>query len=107
MDFIEAEIAKLEGVPASLQGCLESITERARALDSKQGGWRTLPEICMEVHMHTTGSSDLLTDEQHKEALNYLAERQRSWTTHKGSTLFDMAVLNLVTATINEAEEQR
>jgi hypothetical protein len=68
--------------------------------------WRTLPEICMMLHMHHTGSSDVLSDEYYREGVDYLRRRTESWQPAMNGDrwlAFDAAVFNLCAATLADA----
>jgi hypothetical protein len=64
---------------------------------------RTLPEICMHVHMATTGASDPY-DEYHNdiELLQWALEEWREGPAFKAR--FDDAVKNLIKVTVEEAQ---
>ena len=69
--------------------------------------YRTLPEICMELHMHHTGSSDVLSDEHYLDGVEYLSARVREWKPIANGLhnyCFDTQVLSLCLVTLDEAE---
>lgn len=68
---------------------------------------RTLPEVCMMLHMHHTGASDVLSDEHYRDGVNYLRTRVESWAAAQNGgrwMAFDAAVFNLCAATLAEAD---
>lgn len=73
--------------------------------DGKQ--WRTLPEICMSLHMEHTGSADVLTREQYAEAIAYVLSRVEHWIplrNGRGSITFDMQVLGMCLIVLDESK---
>jgi hypothetical protein len=69
--------------------------------------WRTLPEICMVLHMEHTGSADVLTREQYDEAVRYVDGRVDHWKpTRNGrsSYIFDQQVLGMCLVVLDEAK---
>ena len=73
---------------------------------------KTLPEICLSVHMHHTGACDDLTNEEHASAVEYIEHRIGRWSTPTNAhangrrwAAFDTAVLALCFATVAEARD--
>jgi hypothetical protein len=69
---------------------------------------RHLPEICMSIHMHHTGSCDDLTHDDHASAVAYLEARIGSWrplANGRRWSTFDTQVLALCMATVAEAHD--
>ena len=69
--------------------------------------WRTLPELCMALHMRHTFADETLTDEQYDEAVAYLKSRVESWRpilNGPQNYCFDTAVLSLCLITIDEGK---
>lgn len=70
--------------------------------------WRTLPEICMALHMRHTGSDESLTDAQYLEAVAYLHHRTQEWSAVANGPswyCFDTAVLALCLVTLQESSK--
>ena len=68
--------------------------------------WRTLPEICMALHMRHTGADESLSDAQYEEAVGYLRGRTERWSPIANGPAwycFDTAVLSLCLVTLDEA----
>lgn len=68
--------------------------------------WRTLPEICMALHMRHTGADETLTDEQYVEAIGYLQNRTQNWRAIVNGPswyCFDTVVLSLCLVTLDES----
>lgn len=66
-------------------------------------GDRTLLDICLAVHMHTTGASDPLPPELLAEQVSILRDAIQHWEDgHLASLEFDTAVRRLVDATLVE-----
>lgn len=63
----------------------------------------TIPRICNELHMITTGSSDDPT--LRNSFVEYLKYRMKTWKPDTKSKDFDDAVYNLILVTLNEAGE--
>lgn len=83
------------------------MTDNAMKEGPDAAHWRTLPEICMLLHMHHTGASDVLSDEHYQSGVDYLRERTRSWKAALNSRrwlAFDAAVFNLCAVTLAEAD---
>jgi hypothetical protein len=68
-----------------------------------QQGERNLLQICLDVHMCSSDSSDATLD-TYIEDIELLKKAVRHWEKgYVGTKAFDDAVLNLINATIDEA----
>lgn len=69
-----------------------------------QAKFRNLVDICLDVHMHTQGSSDDLSPQEYEHDKETLGIALNTWRDeHPRSKSFDDAVKNLIQATLNEA----
>lgn len=69
-----------------------------------QTKFRSLLEICLDVHMHTRGSSDALSPHEYEYDKETLAIALNNWREeHPQSKPFDSAVKNLIQVTLDEA----
>lgn len=69
-----------------------------------QTKFRSLLDICLDVHMHTRGSSDELSPHEYEYDRETLAIALNNWREeHPTAKLFDDAVKNLIQVTLNEA----
>lgn len=67
--------------------------------------FRNLLEICLDVHMYTTGSSDDLSPDEYEYDKQTLAIALNNWREEiPRSKAFDDAVKALIQATLNEAQ---
>ena len=69
---------------------------------------KTLPEICMSVHMHHTGACDDLTNEEHASAIEYIEHRLGKWNAHANGrrwSAFDASVWCMCLAVVAEARD--
>ena len=69
---------------------------------------KSLPEICMSVHMHHTGACDDLTDDEHASAVEYIEHHIAKWNAHANGrrwAAFDTTVLALCFVTTAEARD--
>ena len=76
--------------------------------DIREGtNYKTLPEMCMILHMHHSGSSDPLSDEDYLAGVEYVKARVWSWETMRNGdrwVRFDTAVLGLCLSVLEEAK---
>ncbi len=70
---------------------------------------RTLPELCMVLHMECSGSSQDMTRDGMAACAEYIRGRVGRWDVHShgGRIAFDTAVLSLCIATLAEFDEWR
>ena len=69
-----------------------------------QTKFRSLLDICLDVHMHTQGSSDELAPQEYEYEKETLAIALNNWKEGlPRSKAFDDAVKNLIQLTLNEA----
>lgn len=69
---------------------------------------KTLPQICMDVHMYSTGSGPDLGEERYEDYKKTLQIAVDNWKEESPyDKLFDDAVLNLIKATLKECEGEK
>lgn len=69
---------------------------------------RTLPELCMDLHMEFTGASQVMTLDEARSCAARIAARVTKWTVNANGdrhVAFDTAVLGLCLATLAEFKE--
>jgi len=80
----------------------------ARELREDHYRWRDrreLLDVCLEVHMNNTGSSDCSSDEEIDSMVEWLEYRLIVWADNCGRPIFDEAVRTMVTIAILEGRE--
>ena len=71
----------------------------------EESGFGNLLNICLELHMSNTGSSDALNDDQRLFLINILKQSIIDWTEGQIKyKKFDNAVLHLITTTLQECK---
>jgi hypothetical protein len=71
--------------------------------ENNGNNYKTLPEVCMLLHLHHTGASDELSYEHYKGGVEYVRERVLAWDVGLNGQRwkpFDVAVLSLCVATL-------
>lgn len=69
----------------------------------EESGFGNLLNICLELHMSNTGSSDALNGDQRSFLINILKQAIADWTEGSGKDKkFDNAVLYLIQTTLEE-----
>ena len=72
------------------------------------GGATGVLEIALAVHMHNTGATDPMSDDDYRTALRCLVWVRDNWVPSMGtSAAFDNAVLRVVVAALQEADVKR